>query len=87
METTLIVKMFAMILGVMFLLPTTVTPTTAAVSASDLAQAAFYRQNRQFITIEITKLDNSKVEIDAPFMALQLEQGTKATLLVPQSQC
>jgi hypothetical protein len=38
-------------------------------------QALFYRNNRQLVTVEITKPDNTTVNIESPFMAIELEQS------------
>jgi hypothetical protein len=49
-----------------------VTPTALS---SNLNQAAFYRDNRQLVNIEITQPDNTVLTISAPFLSIELEQS------------
>jgi hypothetical protein len=49
----------------------------AAAANSDVDQALFYRNSRQLVTVEITKPDNTKVDIDVPFMSIELEQSMR----------
>jgi hypothetical protein len=45
-------------------------------SDDDLAQAKYYRQNREDVTIRITTSDNQTVNFGSPFMQMELHDGT-----------
>jgi hypothetical protein len=51
------------------------TPSSADIDGELLEQALFYRNNRQLVTVEITKSDNTKVDINGLFMGIELEQS------------
>jgi hypothetical protein len=59
------------------LIPGIVTGT----AQSDIDRALFYHNNRQLVTIEVTKPDNSKVDVGVPFMSIDLEESTASSSL------
>jgi hypothetical protein len=61
------------------------TTSSADINAEFLEQAFFYRNNRQLVTVEITKSDNTKVDINGLFMGIELEQS-KPSSKYPRSQ-
>jgi hypothetical protein len=52
------------------------TASSADIDGELLEQALFYRKKRQLVTVEITKSDNTKVDINGLFMGIELEQST-----------
>jgi 2-keto-3-deoxy-galactonokinase len=48
--------------------------TTADTSAA-VTQALFYYNNRQLATIEITKSENTKADVNGLFLGIELEQS------------
>jgi hypothetical protein len=52
------------------------TTSSADIDEELLEQALFYRNNHQLVTVEITKSDNTKVDINGLFMGIELEQST-----------
>jgi hypothetical protein len=52
-----------------------ISPIAATISSTHLEQANSYRNNRHLVTVEITKPDNTKVDLEVPFMAMELEQS------------
>jgi hypothetical protein len=73
MKTSTFFKMLAIIsvLG-SFIIP--IATAESVVSSTDLDPPNYYRQNRQLVTIEVTKVDGSKVNLGVPFMSVELEQ-------------
>lgn len=49
------------------------TGTQVILSDSDLARAQYYRQNREVVNIEITTADDSIVDVESPFMKMEVQ--------------
>jgi hypothetical protein len=78
MESTAPFLSLSLMLYLALCLSATATATTSSadIDGELLEQALFYRNNRQLVTVEITKSDNTKVDISSPFMGIELEQST-----------
>jgi hypothetical protein len=66
---------FFALFGIVFLSFYLILSIVVIISESDIDQTFLYRNSSQLVTVEITKPDNTKVDIRIPFMSIELEQS------------